>query len=74
MRNGKALILEHSKVLKKCYAKEKKESAMPSQIVSELIEKVGKLEGKVEMLISQQKWQFGLLATIVAGVLLNLLK
>lgn len=47
---------------------------MPPKIVNELCEKVGKLEGKVEMLISQQKWQFGLLATITAGVLLNLLK
>lgn len=47
---------------------------MPPKIVNELCERVAKLEVRVESLIAQQKWQFGLLGTIVAGVILNLLK
>jgi hypothetical protein len=47
---------------------------MPPKIVNELCERVAKLEVRVEALIAQQKWQFGLLATIMAGVIINLFK
>lgn len=47
---------------------------MPPKMVQDLCDRVSRLEAKVEMLISTQKWQLGLLTTIVAGVILNLLK
>lgn len=47
---------------------------MPPKIVNELCERVAKLEARVEMMISSQKWQLGVLASIFAGVVLNLLK
>lgn len=47
---------------------------MPPKMVQDLCDRVARLEVKVEMLIGQQKWQLGLLSTIVAGVILNLMK
>ena len=38
---------------------------MPSDIVLKLIEKVSKLEARVESLMSYQRWQVGLLAALI---------
>jgi hypothetical protein len=47
---------------------------MPSNIVSSLIAKVAALEARVEAFIHMQKWTLGLLAAVMAGVLINLMK
>ena len=38
---------------------------MPSDIVVKLIERISKLEAKVENLMAYQKWQVGLLTAIL---------
>lgn len=42
---------------------------MPNSIVTELIRKVAKLEARVEVLFTYQKWQMGLLTAIFLAVL-----
>ena len=38
---------------------------MPSDIVTKLIDRISKLEARVENLMSYQKWQMGLLTAIL---------
>jgi hypothetical protein len=47
---------------------------MTPKIVSDLCDRVKTLEAKMEALMTIQKWQLGLLGTIVAGVVASLFK
>jgi hypothetical protein len=47
---------------------------MPPKMVTELCERVAKLEARVEHLIMHEKWSIGMLSAVVVGVALNLLK
>lgn len=38
---------------------------MPSDIVAKLIERIAKLEARVENLMAYQKWQIGLLTGLI---------
>lgn len=42
---------------------------MPSDIVVKLMDRIAKLEARVENLMSYQKWQMGALAAILAAVI-----
>lgn len=46
---------------------------MTPKIVTDLCNRVLKLETKMDSLMTIQKWQLGMLSTIVAGVLVSIL-
>lgn len=47
---------------------------MPNSIVTKLIEEVATLKAQVSDLLTWQKWQMGVLAVVIGGLILNLFK